>query len=84
MYINPKKYNLNNRVLIKQPKPKHIVIVINRKSRIIMKDGERINQHKENIKKTAPNAKISLETTAPICTKTKNYLLSKDISIINK
>lgn len=84
MYINPKKYNLNNRVLIKQPKPKHIVIVINRKSRIIMKDGERINQHKEIIKKTEPNTKISLETTAPICTKTKNYLLSKDISIINK
>jgi hypothetical protein len=84
VYINPKKYNLHSRVLIKEPQPKHIVIVVNRKSRIIMKDGERINQQKETINKIKPNTKISLETTAPICSKTKNYLLSKDIKIINK
>ena len=84
MYINPKTYNLNSRVLIKQLQPKHIVVVINRKSRLIMKDGERINKQKETINKIKPNTKISLETTAPICSKTKNYLLSKDIKIINK
>ena len=84
MYIDPKEYNLNSRALIKKPKPKHIVIVINRKSRIIMKDGERINKQKETINKIDPNIKTSLETTAPICSKTKKYLLSKDIETIDK
>jgi len=84
VYINPKKYNLNSRVLIKQLQPKHVVVIINRKSRIIMKDGERINKQKEAINKTEPNTTISFETTAPICSKTKKYLLSKDIIIINK
>jgi len=84
MYIDPKEYKLNSRALIKKPKQKHIVIVINRKSRIIMKDGERINKQKETINKIDPNIKISLETTAPICSKTKKYLLSKDIEIIDK
>ncbi|MFL3028133.1 MAG: hypothetical protein ACJZ1O_07575 [Candidatus Neomarinimicrobiota bacterium] len=49
-----------------------------------MKDGERINKQKETINKIDPNIKISLETTAPICSKTKKYLLSKDIEIIDK
>ena len=37
MYLNPKKYNLNSRALIKQSKPNHIIIVVDRKSRIIIK-----------------------------------------------
>ena len=49
-----------------------------------MNDGKRINKQKETINKIEPNIKISLETTAPICSKTKKYLLSKDIKIINK
>ena len=83
MYLNPKKYNLNSRVLIKQPTPNHIIIVVDRKSRIIMKDGLRINEQKQAINQVKPNVKISFQTTAPICSKTKEYLLSKNISIIN-
>ena len=83
MYLNPKKYNLKSRVLIKQPTPNHIIIVVDRKSRVIMKDGMRINEQKQAINQVKPNAKISFQTTAPICSKTKKYLLSKNISIIN-
>ena len=83
MYLNPKKYNLNKRVLIKQLTPNHIIIVVDIKSRIIMKDGMRINEQKQAINQVKPNAKISFQTTAPICSKTKKYLLSKNISIIN-
>lgn len=84
MYINPKQYNLNSRVLIKSQQPNHIIIVINRKSRIIMKDGHRIKKQKESINKAKPNTKVSLETNAPVCSKTKKYLLSKGIKIISK
>lgn len=83
MYLNPKKYNLNSRVLIKQSTPNHIIIVIDRKSRIIMKDGMRINEQKRSINQVKPNTKVSLQTTAPICSKTKEYLLSKNINITN-
>jgi len=83
MYLNPKKYNLNNRVLIKQSAPNHIIIVVDRKSRIIMKDGMRINEQKQAINQVKPTANVSFQTTAPICSKTKEYLLSKNINIIN-
>ena len=83
MYLNPKKYNLNSRVLIKQSTPNHIIIVIDRKSRIIMKDGMWINEQKRSINQVKPNTKVSLQTTAPICSKTKEYLLSKNINITN-
>ena len=84
MYINPKQYNLTNRVLIKTQQPNHIIIVIKRKSRIIMKDGHRINEQKKSINKAKPNTKVSLETNAPVCSKTKKYLLSKGIKLISK
>ncbi|SVD66915.1 uncharacterized protein METZ01_LOCUS419769, partial [marine metagenome] len=66
MYLNPKKYNLNNRVLIKQSAPNHIIIVVDRKSRIIMKDGMRINEQKQAINQVKPTVNVSFQTTAPI------------------
>ena len=42
MYLDPKKYNLNSRVLIEEKSPGHIAIVVKRKSRVIMKDGVRL------------------------------------------
>jgi len=82
MYLNPKKYNLNSRVLIKKSTSNHIIIIVDRKSRILMKDGMRINEQKQAINQVKPNMKVSLQTTAPICSKTKEYLSSKNISII--
>ena len=49
-----------------------------------MKDGHRINEQKKSINKAKPNTKVSLETNAPVCSKTKKYLLSKGIQIISK
>ena len=47
MNTDPKAYNLNNRVLLKRSGDNHLTIIINRKSRIIMKDGERIVKQKD-------------------------------------
>ena len=45
--IDPKQYNLFPRVDLRQGKPNDIYIVINRKSRIIMKDGIKILDGKD-------------------------------------
>ena len=42
MNIDPKKYGLNTRTVLIENEQKEIIIVINRKSRIIMKDGRKI------------------------------------------
>ena len=39
---------------------------------------------KKSIQKVNPNTKVSLETSAPVCKKTKKYLFSKDVRIIEK
>jgi hypothetical protein len=84
VYLNPKDYNLSSRALIKLKSANHLIIVINRKSRIIMKDGFRVYEQKKSIQKVNPNTKVSLETSAPVCKKTKKYLFSKDVRIIEK
>ncbi len=84
MNTDPKAYNLNNRVLLKRSGDKHLTIIINRKSRIIMKDGERIVKQKDMINKIKPNTTVSVETTAPVCSKTKRYLFSRNIDIVSK
>lgn len=49
-----------------------------------MKDGFRVYEQKKSIQKVNPNTKVSLETSAPVCKKTKKYLFSKDVRIIEK
>ena len=58
MNTDPKAYNLNNRVLLKRSGDNHLTIIINRKSRIIMKDGERIVKQKDMINKITVVDKI--------------------------
>jgi len=47
---------------------------MDRKIRIIMKNGEKIVRKAALILKTIPGAVVSLLTTAPICSKTKALL----------
>ena len=42
MKLDPKKYGLSTRVVLIENDQKEIIIVIDRKSRIIMKDGIKI------------------------------------------
>ena len=58
-----------------------IAIVIERKSRIIMKDGEKIIEKAKAIQK-AKNTPIYLQTSAPVCSKTKTHLKKHDVLIM--
>ncbi len=83
MFLDPKKYGLHSRVVLNEKSENEIVIVIHRKSRFIMKDGERILDQAKKIQ-MKENKRISVETSAPICSKTKKFLNKKGIEIAQK
>ena len=76
MKLDPKKYGLSTGVVLIENDQKEIIISINRKSRIIMKDGikivDQVHQIQRQEKKT-----ISVKTNAPVCSKTKQFLQKK-------
>ena len=79
--INPKSVGASSRLVIGIDSNKHLYIIKNIKSRIIMKDGHKILETVKQIKnKTSSN--VSLATTAPVCSKTTKFLNENDIRII--
>ena len=79
--IDPKKYNLPSRTTLYK-KTNHIFLIIDRKSRIIMKDGYRISEQAKSIWSVEPGIRIRVATSAPMCTKTKEYLRQIDIEVL--
>ncbi len=73
-FVDPKLYDLPPSTKLIQVGTNEYNIVIQRKSRIIMKDGEGILTKVNKIKNHVPNAKVSLKTSAPVCSKTKVFL----------
>ena len=78
--IDPTQYNLSSRVDLRQDGSGDLLIVIDRKSRIIMKDGIRVLEMVKKINKIDPKKNISVRTSAPICSKTKKLLLENNIT----
>lgn len=79
--IEPTTVGISNRIKIGVDINNNYYIVKNIKSRIIMKDGKKINETANTIiKETKKN--VFLATTAPVCSKTINYLNDKKIKII--
>jgi len=79
--IDTKKYGLNARTILYQTTGGVYVLIKNRKSRIIMKDGHQIIAIANTIHKQAPKAMVALRTNAPICSKTKLFLEQKGIKV---
>ena len=77
--LDPKQFGLNSRTSLLEKK-NIIAIVVDRKSRIIMKDGKRIVDQAYKIKKTKSKSVVLL-TSAPVCSKTKTFLLENDIYV---
>ena len=78
--IDPTQYNLSSRVDLRQDRSEDLLIIIDRKSRIIMKDGMRVLEMVKKINKIDPKKNISVRTSAPICSKTKKLLLENNIT----
>jgi len=79
--IDPKKYNLTSRTTLYK-KMDDIFIIIDRKSRIIMKDGYRISEQAKSIWSADPGIRIRVATSAPMCTKTKEHLRQVNIEVL--
>ena len=80
--IDPKTYNLSLRTKLLENKSGSLFVIIDRKSRVVMKDGHKIVKIAEDIKKVNQNKKISLLTSAPVCSKTKKPLLKCSIPVL--
>ena len=80
--IDPRKYNLSTRTALFK-RANEIIIVLNRKSRIIMKDGRRIADQSRSIQAVEPRISIAIATSAPVCSKTRAYLNKRGIALMN-
>ena len=80
--IDPKTYNLPHRIKLLENNSGSLFILIDRKSRVVMKDGHKIVKIARDIKKINQNKKISLLTSAPVCSKTKKHLLKCSIPVL--
>ena len=79
--VDPIQYNLHSRVDLRQDTEGALFIVVDRKSRIIMKDGHRILEMVNTIRREDQSKKVSIRTSAPVCSKTKKFLLESGIVI---
>ena len=79
--IDSKSVGAPTRLLIGEDINKHLYIIKNIKSRIIMKDGHKILETVKQIKNKTSSS-VSLATTAPVCSKTTRFLNENDIKII--
>ena len=80
--VDPKTYNLSPRTKLLKNNKGSLFVVVDRKSRVVMKDGHKIVKIAEDIKKVNQNKKISLLTSAPVCSKTKKHLLKCSIPVL--
>ncbi|HIB26639.1 MAG TPA: hypothetical protein EYO49_03345 [Candidatus Marinimicrobia bacterium] len=80
MKLDPKKYGLSTRVNLIENEKKEIILLIDRKSRIIMKDGRKILDRARKIQ-LQENKTIRVRTNAPVCRKTKKHLQKNGIEI---
>ena len=78
--IDPKLYDLHSRIILRKNK-KDIYIVIDRKSRIIMKDGHRILEIVKRIRDFETGKNIRVLSGAPVCSKTRKFLTENNITI---
>ena len=80
-FVDPKLFGLPPSTKLEQVGTNQYDIVIQRKSRIIMKDGEGILAKVNKIKNHVSNAKVGLKTSAPVCSTTKSFLEEPGISV---
>ncbi|HOO73363.1 MAG TPA: hypothetical protein PK926_16505 [Spirochaetota bacterium] len=81
--IDPEDFNLKSTVILEEIKPGKIAIVINRKSRIIMKDGIKLLEQAKMIWHQKSKVKIVIKTSTPVCSKTKTFLEDNGIGFEN-
>ena len=79
--LDPNIYGLKPRTKLFENSKKEVLIVIDRKSRVVMKDGLKVFKIAEKVRQKEEQKKISLLTSAPVCSKTKSFLSENNILV---
>ena len=79
--IDPRRYNLSPRLNLQQNKLNELFIIIDRKSRVVMKDAHRILEMVNKIQSIEKDRYVSVLTSAPVCSKTRIFLSDNSISV---
>lgn len=79
--IDPRRFGLPARTTLEEIDDQTLALVINRKSRIIMADGRKILEKIEKIKKVRTDVRVTLKTSAPVCSKTSAFLSTHGIQV---
>ncbi len=82
--VDPKIYGLTACTVLIQKNSDNFTLVINRKSRIIMKDALTIIKKIEKIKEKIQSASVVLETSAPVCSKSIKFLKENGVDVVLK
>ena len=79
--VNPEVFGLHPKTKIELIDKATYIIIIRRKSRIIMKDARNILDKVAKIKSVDPLARVGVHTTAPVCSKTRKLLRAHGVEI---
>lgn len=80
--LDPKKYGLGSRTVIGEANDGQLFLIKDRQSRIIMKDGMKILEQINSIKRSANADRVVLTTQAPICGKTTKLFVENEIKVV--
>ena len=80
--INPLDYDLPSRTILEASGKNNIYIVINRKSRLIMADANKILDKVLKIKAKNRKLNVGVKTNAPVCSKSIEFYKNNNISIL--
>ena len=72
--IDPGLYGLPPKTVLTKQGMGEFALLIDRKSRIIMKDAKGILAKADKIREKVPGAVVKLQTTAPVCSKSIIFL----------
>jgi hypothetical protein len=81
--IDPRVFGLSSRINIQENNKNEIFFIIDRKSRVVMKDGIRVFDQTQKVKKRRLNSRFFLKTSAPVCSKTRKYLNQREIDVLD-
>ena len=81
--FGPEEFDFSSSIKVGKLPNGQWVIIKDRKSRIIMKDGHIIKEQAKKIIDMVDAKKVCMGTTAPVCSKTKLFLEELDIDVFS-
>lgn len=79
--VDPGRFGLPPRTVLVKRNSEEFILVIDRKSRIIMKDALTIIEKVGKVKEKSSNAAVILQTNAPVCSKSIRFLRDNGIAV---